>query len=104
MICLIVKKSFHITLIQKNMNGKNLNQSKEKEIYKEQVKGKPEEVVNKILEGKIAKYFEETCLMDQPFIKDEKVRIKEYLSDLVGKIKENIMVRRFIRFRVGEEI
>jgi elongation factor Ts len=50
------------------------------------------------------KYFEEVCLMDQLFIKDDKITIKDYLNTLIGKIKEKIVIRRFARFQVGEEI
>jgi len=78
---------------------------REKEILKEQVKGKkPPKVMDKIIEGKLEKFYSEVCLMDQPFIKDDKITIKEYLGTLIGKIGENIVVRRFVRFQVGEEI
>jgi elongation factor Ts len=74
---------------------------KEKEIYKEQVAGKPEDVINKILEGKIAKYYEEACLMEQPFVKNPDQKIKELLGSAVGKMGENVQVRRFARFVLG---
>jgi elongation factor Ts len=74
---------------------------KEKEIYKEQVKGKPEEVINKILEGKIAKYYEEACLMEQPFAKDGNLKVKEVLGNAVAKMGENVVVKRFARFVLG---
>ena len=77
---------------------------REKEILKEQVKGKPEKVMEKIVEGKLEKFYSEVCLMDQPFIKDDKIAIKEYLATLIGKIGEKIIIRRFVRFRVGEEM
>ncbi|MFC1624024.1 translation elongation factor Ts [Candidatus Omnitrophota bacterium] len=77
---------------------------REKEILSEQVKGKPEKVMEKIIEGKLEKFYSEVCLMDQPFIKDDKITIREYLSTLVGKIGENIVVRRFVRFQIGEDI
>jgi len=77
---------------------------REKEIFKEQVKGKPEKVIEKIIEGKLEKFFSEVCLMDQPFIKDDSITIREYLTTLIGKIGENIVVRRFVRFQVGEDI
>ncbi|MBU1853024.1 MAG: translation elongation factor Ts [Candidatus Omnitrophica bacterium] len=77
---------------------------REKEILKEQVKGKPEKVMEKIVEGKLEKFYSEVCLMDQPFIKDDKIAIKDYLATLIGKIGEKIIVRRFVRFRVGEEM
>ncbi len=74
---------------------------KEKEIYKEQVKGKPEEVVSKILEGKIAKYYEEACLMEQPFAKNSDHKVKEVIAQAVAKMGENIVVKRFSRFVLG---
>ncbi len=77
---------------------------REKEILKEQVKGKPEKIMDKIINGKLEKFYSEVCLMDQPFIKDDKLTIKDYLVSLIGKIGENIVVRRFIRFQVGEDI
>ena len=77
---------------------------REKEILKEQVKGKPGKIMEKIVTGKLEKFYSEVCLMDQPFIKDDKMTIKECLATLIGKIGENIVVRRFVRFQVGEDI
>lgn len=76
-------------------------QDKEKEIYKEQVKGKPADVVDKILEGKLAKYFEEVCLLEQPYVKNPDKKVKDLLGEAVSKIGENIQVRRFSRFVLG---
>ena len=77
---------------------------REKEILAEQVKGKPENIMEKIIEGKLEKFYSEVCLMDQPFIKDDNITIKECLAALIGKIGENIVIRRFVRFQVGEDI
>ena len=77
---------------------------KEKSILKESVKNKPENVIEKIIQGKLEKFYSEVCLLDQPFVKNDKITIKEYLSELIGKIGENILVRRFVRFHVGEDI
>lgn len=77
---------------------------REKDILKEQVKGKPENVMEKIVTGKLEKFYSEVCLMDQAFIKDDKLSIKDYLATIIGKIGENIIVRRFVRFQVGEDI
>ena len=74
---------------------------KEKEIYKEQVKGKPADVVDKIVEGKLAKYYEETCLLMQPFAKNPDIKVKDLLGEAVGKMGENIQIRRFSRFVLG---
>lgn len=76
---------------------------KEKEIIKEQIKDKPEQVQEKIISGKLEKFYEDICLMDQKFIKDDKKSVKALLGELVGKIGENIVVKRFSRFVVGEE-
>ena len=76
-------------------------QDREKEIYKEQVKGKPEDVVNKILEGKLAKFFEDTCLLEQPFVKNPDKKVKDMISESVSKMGENVQVRRFSRFVLG---
>lgn len=74
---------------------------KEKEIYKDQVKGKPEDMVNKILEGKIAKYYEEACLMEQPFCKNPDIKVKDLIGEAVAKMGEKVEVKRFSRFVLG---
>lgn len=76
---------------------------KEKEIFASQIKDKPDNVVEKIVKGKIEKYFSEICLLEQPFIKDPNQRIKELVTQLIAKLGENIVVKRFVRFEVGEE-
>ncbi len=76
----------------------------EKAIYAEQVKGKPENVIGKIVAGKLDKFFAETCLMEQAFIKDPDRTIEEVRTDLVGVIGENVEVRRFARFQLGETV
>jgi elongation factor Ts len=76
---------------------------KEKEIYKEQAKdsGKPENVIEKMIEGKLQKYYEEVCLMEQPFFREPDRKVKEVLGDAVGKLGEKIVVRRFARYQLG---
>ena len=74
---------------------------KEKEIYKEQAGDKPADVMEKMLDGKIAKYLEEVCLLNQPFVKDADKTIGELLGEATGKMGENIVVRRFARFMLG---
>ncbi|KUK14580.1 MAG: translation elongation factor Ts [Synergistetes bacterium] len=78
---------------------------KEKAIYREQVlaEGKPEHVAEKIVEGKIKKFYEEVCLLEQPYIRDQNRKIKELIAEKIAILGENITVRRFARFRVGEE-
>ena len=76
---------------------------REKEVYRAQAAatGKPPAVIEKILDGKMAKFYEEVCLLEQPFIKDQAISIKELIATKVGKLGENITVRRFARFKVG---
>ncbi len=77
---------------------------REKEIFRAQAAatGKPPAVVEKIVEGKMSKFYEEVCLLDQPFIKDQTIAIKDMIATKVGKLGENITVRRFARFKVGD--
>ncbi|MEZ4548412.1 MAG: translation elongation factor Ts [Thermodesulfobacteriota bacterium] len=79
---------------------------KEKEIMKAQVieSGKPAEIADKIAEGKIEKFFEENCLIDQVYIRDSKVKINDLLQALIAKVGENIKVRRFTRYQLGESL
>jgi elongation factor Ts len=77
---------------------------REREIYREQAKqtGKPEAVIEKIVTGKMEKFYEENCLYEQHFIKDEGLTIKELVDQAIAKLGENIAIRRFARFKVGE--
>jgi len=78
---------------------------KEKEIYREQMKdsGKPDNVIEKIIEGKLKKFYTEVCLLDQKFFKDEKLTIEALIAEKIHKLGENITVKRFVRYQVGEE-
>ncbi|HTY12717.1 MAG TPA: translation elongation factor Ts [Candidatus Omnitrophota bacterium] len=77
----------------------------EKDLIGEQAKaeGKPEKAREKIIDGRVQKFYEEVCLMEQPFIRDPKIKIKDLLGGLAAKIGENIVVRRFIRYQLGEK-
>jgi elongation factor Ts len=75
---------------------------KEREIAKAQVTGKPANVIEKIVAGKLEKYYEQFCLLDQPFIKDDKIKVSDYLKNTIAKLGENITVRRFVRIKLGE--
>jgi elongation factor Ts len=79
---------------------------KEKEIQREQLKaaGKPEAMWEKILTGKLEKFYETVCLVDQLWVKDDKKKIKDVITESVAKIGENITIRRFVRYQVGEGI
>ncbi|MCI4626293.1 MAG: translation elongation factor Ts [Candidatus Magnetoovum sp. WYHC-5] len=78
---------------------------REKEIYREQVKGKPANVIDKILEGKLEKFYSESCLLRQVFVKDpeQKLTIKDIITEKVATLGENIVIRRFVRFQLGEK-
>ena len=77
---------------------------KEKEIYAGQAKetGKPEKVIEKIVEGKLKKFFSESCLLNQPFVKNPDITIQDLLNEIIAKTGENIVIRRFVRFQLGE--
>ena len=75
---------------------------KEKEIYREQVKGKPEKIIDKIIEGKLRAFFEDVCLLDQNWVKDDSKTVGELVQEAIAKLGENIVVARFARFTVGE--
>jgi elongation factor Ts len=77
---------------------------REKEIYRAQAAatGKPPAVIDKIAEGKMAKFYEEVCLLEQPFIKEQSITIQQLIATKIGKLGENIAVRRFARFKVGD--
>jgi elongation factor Ts len=77
---------------------------REKEIYRAQVTGKPPQVVEKIVEGKLEKFYTDTCLLDQIFVKDpdQKKKIKDIITEKVAKLGENVLVRRFVRYQLGE--
>ncbi len=77
---------------------------REKEIYASQAKasGKPEKVLDKIVEGKLTKFYSEACLLEQPFVKNPDITVQDLLNGLIAKTGENIVIRRFVRFQLGE--
>ncbi|MGD9975498.1 MAG: translation elongation factor Ts [Desulfatirhabdiaceae bacterium] len=77
---------------------------KEMEIYREQVRamGKPENMIDKIAQGKLTKFYKENCLMHQVYVKDPNITIQDLLNELIARIGENITIKRFVRFQVGE--
>lgn len=81
---------------------------KEREIALEQAKSdpknanKPDQVLEKIVEGRVSKFYQETCLMEQPFVKDQNITVGDLVRQMISKTGENIRVRRFIRFKMGE--
>lgn len=77
---------------------------KEREVYAAQVKGKPENIVQKIVDGKIDKFYGTICLLDQAFIKNPDVTIRDFIKAKIAELGENIVIRRFARYQVGEEL
>jgi elongation factor Ts len=76
----------------------------EKEIYRAQVKDKPPQAVDKIVAGKLEKFYSTVCLIEQPFVKNTEITIKDHITAKVAQLGENIVVRRFTRWQVGEEV
>jgi elongation factor Ts len=78
---------------------------KEREIYRAQMadSGKPAHVLDQIVEGKLKKFYSEVCLLEQPYIRDDKVTVEQLVKDAIAKMGENIVVRRFARYRLGQD-
>lgn len=78
---------------------------KEEAFYREEAlkTGKPAEVVEKIVQGKMEKFYEENCLLDQPYIRDTEIKVADYYGEIAGKLGENIVIRRFVRYALGED-
>lgn len=74
---------------------------KEKNVYREQLKGKPANIIDQIIEGKLEKYYTEICLLNQPFIKNDKITVSDMLKDLIAKMGESIKIKRFVRYEIG---
>ncbi len=77
---------------------------REKDIYATQARdsGKPEKIIDKIVEGKLKKFFSEACLLEQPFVKNPDVTVQDLLNEIMAKTGENVIIRRFARFQLGE--
>jgi elongation factor Ts len=80
--------------------------NREKEIYQAQAleMGKPENVVPKIVEGKMNKFFKDNCLLNQPYVRNPELSVEDLLNELIAKIGENISIRRFVRYQTGEDL
>ena len=100
--------AMHIAAVDPRYVGKDevteADLDREKEIYRAQAAatGKPPAIIEKMLEGKLGKFYEEFCLLEQPFIKDQSQSIAQIIATKVGKLGENISVRRFARFKIGD--
>ena len=101
-VAMQVAASSPLCVRREDIDAKTLEQ--EREIYRTQAKneGKPEKILDKIVDGKIEKYFAEVALMEQPFVKDNDKTIGDYLKETIGSLGENIQIKRFCRFRLGE--
>lgn len=78
----------------------------EREVLRNQAKesGKPDAVIDKIVEGRIDKFYAQICLLEQPFIKEMNSTVEDYMKEIIGKIGENVQIRRFVRYQLGEEL
>lgn len=101
-IAMHIAASNPLAISREDLDQEALN--KEKEIYREQAlaQGKPEHIVDKIVEGRIEKYYSEVCLLEQPYVKDPDKTVKDLLTETIAKVGENIAIKRFARFRIGE--
>jgi len=89
------------------LNPEDVDQAvveKEKEIFRAQMleQGKPENIIDKIVEGKVEKFYKDVCLMSQQYVKDPQKTITDVLKETIGKLGENIQIKRFVRFQIGE--
>jgi elongation factor Ts len=98
-LCLQIAAASPLYVSREEVPAEDLN--KEKDIAAAQVQGKPPAAVQKIVEGKLEKYYSTVCLLDQPFVKSPEKTVKEILTEQVTKSGENIQVRRFIRYQLG---
>jgi elongation factor Ts len=101
-VCMQIAASAPIAIDREGISPEILE--KEKEIYATQAResGKPEKVIEKMVEGKLKKFFSEACLLEQPFVKNPDITIQDLLNEIIAKTGENIVIRRFSRFLLGE--
>jgi elongation factor Ts len=98
-LCMQIAAFKPICIMSNEVNSELIE--KEKAIYREQLSGKPAQVIDQIIEGKIQKYYTEICLLNQPFIKNDKLTVEDILKELIAKMGENIKIKRFVRFEIG---
>lgn len=101
-ICMQVAAANPLVVNREDLAEEDMD--REKEIYRDQARsqGKPDKVIDKIVQGKMEKYFQEVCLLDQQYIKDSDKKISQLVEDIRIKVGENVVIRRFSRFRIGE--
>lgn len=98
-LCMQICAMSPVAVSRDQVSEEDIN--KEREIYREQIKDKPENVQDKIIDGKIDKYFKENVLLEQGFIKEEKRTVEEVMKEKIATLKENISIKRFARFQIG---
>ena len=101
-IAMQIAASNPIAIAREGIDPKVVEQ--ESAVYRQQAlnEGKPEKILDKIIAGKLDKFYAEACLMEQPFVKDNEKNITDIVNDMISKVGENISVKRFVRFRLGE--
>lgn len=101
-LCLHITAMKPLYLDPEAVDPKFLN--REKDLFKEQLKesGKPDKIIDKIVEGKVNKLYSEICLLQQPFVKNDQLTVEDVLKELIAKLGENIKIKRFARFEIGE--
>lgn len=102
-ICMQIAASSPQYLSREDVPDGIVQHEKDILIAQAQTEGKPEKALEKIVEGRLEKFYSEVCLLDQPFIKDPKITIKDLLANLIAKIGENLVIRRFVRYQLGEK-
>lgn len=100
-ICLHIAAMSPAVVSRDQLNQEIINQ--EKEFYRKEIKDKPPQIADKIVEGKLDKFFySQKCLLDQPFVKDDKIKVGDLIKNHIAKFGENIVVKRFQRFEIGK--
>jgi elongation factor Ts len=101
-IAMHVAASAPLAVAREDIDEETVNN--EREIYRQQAinEGKPEKIIDKIVDGKLDKYYSEACLMEQPFVKDNDKTVNDLVNETIARLGENISIRRFVRFHLGE--
>ncbi len=101
-IAMHIAASNPLAIRREELNQEDLE--KEKSIFRDQAleSGKPENIVDKIVDGRLEKYYSEVCLLEQPYVKDPDKKIQELLTETIAKVGENMAIKQFARFRIGE--
>jgi elongation factor Ts len=100
-ICMQIAASNPMTIRREDVPAELID--REKAIYAEQAKNKPEHIIDKIIEGKLSAFFKQVCLLEQPFIKDTPLAVADLIKEKIAKFGENITIGRFVRYQLGEE-